>query len=50
MKNIYIYSLLSMKNILIIGGAGYVGTELINYLNQKKYNITCLDTFGSHHL
>ena len=34
-----------MKNILIIGGAGYVGTELTNYLHEKKYNITCLDTF-----
>lgn len=33
------------KNILIIGGAGYVGTELCNFLVQKKYNIKCLDTF-----
>ena len=34
-----------MKNILIIGGGGYVGTELIEYLSKKKYKITCLDTF-----
>ena len=32
------------KKILIIGGAGYVGTELCNTL-CKKYSITCLDTF-----
>ncbi len=34
-----------MKKILIIGGGGYVGTELINYLSKKKFNIVCLDTF-----
>jgi len=34
-----------MKNILIIGGGGYVGTELINYLHKKKFKIKCLDTF-----
>jgi len=32
-------------NILIIGGAGYIGTNLCNYLIQKNFNITCLDTF-----
>ena len=35
-----------MKKILIIGGAGYVGTELCNKLAlNKNYEITCLDTF-----
>ena len=35
-----------MKQILIIGGAGYVGTELCNKLaKNKNYKITCLDTF-----
>lgn len=34
-----------MKKILIIGGAGYIGTELSNYLSKKKFNITCLDVF-----
>ena len=34
-----------MKNILIIGGGGYVGTELTNYLHNKKFTIICLDTF-----
>ena len=32
-------------NILIIGGAGYIGTNLCNYLSDKRFNITCLDTF-----
>ena len=32
-------------NILIIGGAGYVGTNLCNYLSDKNYKVTCLDTF-----
>ena len=32
-------------NILIIGGAGYIGTNLCNYLSNKIFNITCLDTF-----
>lgn len=33
------------KKILIIGGAGYIGTELSNYLIKKKYKVSCLDTF-----
>ena len=34
------------KKILIIGGAGYVGTELCNMLvKNQKYKITCLDNF-----
>tara|TARA_B100001121_G_C18640711_1_gene599041 strand:+ start:204 stop:1184 length:981 start_codon:yes stop_codon:yes gene_type:complete len=39
-----------MKNILIIGGAGYVGSILIPKLLQKKYNITCFDLmiYGEH--
>ena len=32
-------------NILIIGGAGYIGTNLCNYLVNKNFSITCLDTF-----
>jgi nucleoside-diphosphate-sugar epimerase len=32
--------------ILVIGGAGYIGTSLCNYLAlQKKLQVTCLDTF-----
>ena len=33
------------KKILIIGGAGYVGTHLSNFLVNKNYSVTCLDTF-----
>lgn len=33
------------KKILILGGAGYIGTVLCNYLANKKYDITCIDTF-----
>ena len=32
-----------MKRILLIGGAGYIGTVLIKYLLNKKYHVTCLD-------
>jgi len=32
-----------MKKILITGGSGFIGTNLVNYLIQKKYNITNVD-------
>ena len=34
-----------MKNILVIGGAGYVGTPLCNYLVKNNYNVVCFDSF-----
>ena len=34
-----------MKNILITGGGGYVGTNLTNELLSKKYKVTVIDTF-----
>ena len=34
-----------MKKILIVGGAGYVGTRLSNYLSEKGYNISVVDNF-----
>ena len=33
------------KKILVIGGAGYIGTELCNYLVGKNFTVGCLDTF-----
>jgi len=32
-----------MKNILITGGAGYIGSVLTNFLVNKNYNITVVD-------
>jgi nucleoside-diphosphate-sugar epimerase len=32
-------------NILVVGGAGYVGSILIPHLLNKGFNITCLDAF-----
>jgi len=32
-------------NILITGGAGYVGTVLVEHLLNEGYNVTCLDRF-----
>lgn len=34
-----------MKNILITGGAGYVGSRLVPYLLGEKYNIRVIDLF-----
>ncbi|MAJ22951.1 MAG: dTDP-glucose 4,6-dehydratase [Candidatus Pelagibacter sp. TMED64] len=31
------------KKILITGGSGFIGTNLVNYLSNKGYNITNLD-------
>ena len=33
-----------MKKILIIGGAGYLGAKLGNYLLEKNYNLKVIDT------
>ena len=34
-----------MKNILLIGGAGYVGTVLTSHFLKKGYNVTVVDNF-----
>ena len=31
------------KKILLVGGAGYIGTVLIKHLLDSKYHVTCLD-------
>jgi len=36
-----------MKNILITGGAGFIGSNLSIYLNKKGYNVTVLDNLSS---
>ncbi len=35
-----------MKNILILGGAGFIGTKLSQKLAEKGYNVTVLDCFS----
>ena len=39
-----------MKNILVTGGAGYVGSILLRKLLSAGYNVTCVDNllFGDH--
>ena len=34
-----------MKNILITGGGGYIGTNLTKELLNDGYNVTVIDTF-----
>ena len=41
-----------MENILVTGGAGYVGSGLLRELLSKNYNVTCVDSlmFGGESL
>lgn len=41
-----------MKNVLVTGGAGYVGSGLLRELLLKGYNVTCIDNllFGGESL
>ena len=32
-----------MKNVLVTGGAGYIGSELINYLLEDGYKVVAID-------
>lgn len=38
-----------MKNILLIGGAGYIGSVLTSYFLKKGYRVTVLDNFIYNH-
>ena len=39
----YILFKILMNKTLIIGGCGYIGSRLFNYLKQKDYHVTSLD-------
>jgi len=36
-----------MKTILVTGGAGYIGTNVVNVLAKKKYNVVVIDNFSN---
>ena len=35
--------------ILIVGGAGYIGSHMVKLLGQQGYNVTTLDDLSSGH-
>ena len=35
-----------MKNILVVGGAGYIGRQIVKILNKKKHNIYVIDNLS----
>lgn len=35
------------KNILVIGGAGYIGSSCVNELVKGNYNVTVLDNLST---
>lgn len=37
------------KNILIVGGAGYIGSHMMNYLNSSDYSAIALDNLSTGH-
>src|SRR5690606_37923324 len=39
----------TMKNILITGGAGFIGSNLCDHFISKDYKVTCLDNFATGH-
>jgi nucleoside-diphosphate-sugar epimerase len=43
---------MSIKKVLVIGGGGYVGSQLVTRLLSLDYKVTVFDTFwfGSEHL
>ena len=37
-----------MKNILVTGGAGFIGSNLIKKLIDEGHNVTCLDNYSTN--
>lgn len=38
-----------MKKILITGGAGFIGSNLVEHFLNKNYKVVCLDNFSTGH-
>ncbi|WP_150452007.1 SDR family oxidoreductase [Arenibacter lacus] len=49
MKNTEQFKKLENKNILVTGGAGFIGSNLIEALLGIGANVTCLDNFATGH-
>jgi len=39
-----------MSNILVTGGAGFIGSNLCEFLVSEGHNVTCLDNFSTGHI
>ena len=39
----------AFKNILVTGGAGYIGSHVCHLLIDKGYNVTCIDNLITGH-
>ena len=39
-----------MKNILVTGGAGYIGSHVVNLLIDKGFNVTVIDSLVTGNL
>jgi UDP-glucose 4-epimerase len=39
--------MITKKNIIVTGGAGFIGTNLIKFLSEKNYNILSLDNYST---
>jgi len=38
-----------MKNILVVGGAGYIGSHVVRELNENNYNVIVFDNLSEGH-
>ncbi len=39
----------TQKNILVTGGAGFIGSNLCEYFLSKGHQVSCLDNFATGH-